>query len=61
MDALTPQEKKHLDRDMRDTVQSFQKFWKAGKMADAAQCAHDLTRMSTDPKDWLAQSHPEGK
>lgn len=53
--GLTPQEKTHLQRDMLDTVKSFQKFWGAGKMADAAQCAHDLERMSIDPKDWLAQ------
>ena len=52
---LTPTQKKRLDTDMRNIVKNFQKFWKAGRMSEAAQCAHDLERMALNPKDWLAQ------
>ena len=59
--ALGSKERRLLDRDFKDTIKSLQDAWKDGRQADAAQCAHDLSRMATDPQDWLAQLHPEGK
>lgn len=58
---LGSKERRLLDRDFADIIKSLRGAWKEGRQADAAQAAHDLERMSIDPKDWLAQSHPEGK
>ena len=54
-------ERRLLDRDMKDTLKSYQDAMKDGRQADAAQCAQDLLRMATDPQDWMAQFHPDGK
>lgn len=58
---INVKDRRLLDRDFNDTIKSLRAAWKAGRQDDAAQCAHDLSCMATDPQDWMAQFHPDGK